>query len=159
MSCFARCALSAVVGSVLLVAQLGVCVAQQNTPEGQQEPHHKCDTDGVQLAGILTARIFYGPPGFGETPSEDTRDKVLILKLAKPITVVPIANVEANKGSCWGDFSHLAAVQLFIFPEAKLADARKLVGKEVVAIGTLREGDAPSEHTKVIMEVKAVDLK
>ena len=48
MNCFAGCALAAVVGGVLLVAQLGVCVAQ-NTPE---EPHYKCDTDGVQLEGM-----------------------------------------------------------------------------------------------------------
>ena len=159
MSCFARCALAAVVGGALLAAQAGICVAQQNTPGGQQEPHYKCDTGGVQLEGMLTARTFYGPPGFGETPSKDSREKVLILKLAKPITVDPIADVQANKGSCWGDFPHLAAVQLFIFPKEKAADARKLIGKEVVATGTLREGDAPSEHTKVIMEVKTVGPK
>jgi hypothetical protein len=151
--------LAAVVGGVLLAAQAGICVAQQNAPGGQQEPHYKCDTDGVQLEGRLTARTFYGPPGFGETPSKDAREKVLILKLAKPITVDPIADVKANKGSCWGDFPHLAAVQLFIFPEAKLADAQKLVGKVVVVVGTLREGDAPSQHTKVIMEAKTVDPK
>jgi len=82
--------------------------------------------------------------------------KTLILKLAKPITVDPIENVKANKGSCWGDFPHLRAVQLFISPQEKAADARKLVGKQVVAVGTLREGNAPSEHTKVIMEVRTV---
>ncbi len=108
---------------------------------------------------MLTARTFYGPPGFGETPSKDAREKVLILKLAKPIAVNPTGGAKANKGSCWGGFPHLSAVQLFIYPEAKLADSRKLVGKEVVAMGTLREGDAPSEHTKVIMEVKTVDPK
>lgn len=110
-----------------------------------------------RLLGVLTARTFYGPPGFGETPAKDTREKALILKLSKPITVDPIDDVKAR--SCFGDFPHLATVQLFIFPEEKAADARKLVGKEVVATGTLREGDAPSEHTKVIMEVKAVDPK
>ena len=114
---------------------------------------------GGSARGGLTTRTFYGPPGFGETPAKDAREKTLILKLAKPITVDPIENVKANKGSCWGDFPHLRAVQLFISPQEKAADARKLVGKQVVAVGTLREGDAPSEHTKVIMEVKTVDPK
>ena len=158
MSCFARCALAAAVGGVLLVAPLGICVAQQNAPGGLEEPHYKCDTEGVQLEGMLTVRTFYGPPGFGETPSKDAREKVLILRLAKPIRVVPVADVKANKGSCWGDFPHLAAIQLFI-PEAKPADAQNLIGKQVVAVGMLREGDAPSEHTKIIMEVKTVDRK
>jgi hypothetical protein len=156
LRCVARGARAAVVGGVLSVLQLGVSVAQQNTPE---ELHYKCDADGVQLEGMLTARTFYGPPGFGETPSKDTREKALILKLARPITVDPIADVKVNNGSCWGGFPHLAAVQLFISPEMKLAAARKLLGKEVVAAGTLREGAAPSEHTKVIMEVKTIDPK
>lgn len=158
MSCLARCVLASVAAGVLLVGHPGTYAAQQPT-SGEQEVHYKCDTTGVQLEGVLTTRTFYGPPGFGETPAKDAREKALILKLPKPITVDPIDDVKAHKGSCWGDFPHLAAVQLFIFPEEKAADARKLVGKEVVATGTLREGDAPSEHTKVIMEVKAVDPK
>jgi hypothetical protein len=87
---------------VLFVAQAGNCVALQNTSDGKQETHYKCDPNGVQLEGMLTARTFYGPPGFGETPSKDAREKALILKLSKPITVDPIADVKANKGSCWG---------------------------------------------------------
>lgn len=111
----------------------------------------------MQLGGVLTARTFYGPPGFGETPAQGAREKALVLKLPKPITVDPTDDVKAR--SCMGDFPHLAAVQPFIFPEAKVADARKLLGKEVVATGTLREGDAPSQHTKVILEVKTVEPK
>ena len=153
MNSSAKCMLAAVVGGALLLGHSGTCAAQQHS----QEEHFKCDTPGVQLQGELTTRTFYGPPGFGETPAQDAREKALILKLPKAITVDPIEDVKAR--SCWGAFPHLASIQLFIFPEAKLTDARKLVGKEVVATGTLREGDAPSEHTKVIMEVKTVEPK
>jgi hypothetical protein len=160
LSYLARCIFVAVAAGAFFLGQPGTSAAQENTTSGQQpESHYKCDTQGVQLEGLLTTRTFYGPPGFGETPAKDAREKTLILKLAKPITVDPIDNVKANKGSCWGDFPHLRAVQLFISPQDKAADARKLVGKQVVAVGTLREGDAPSEHTKVIMEVKTVDPK
>ena len=82
-----------------------------------------------------------------------------MLKLAKPISVDPLEPVEASKGSCWGDFPHLRAIQLFVFPLDKATEARKLIGKEVVAVGTLREGDAPSQHTQVIMDVKTLDPK
>jgi hypothetical protein len=108
---------------------------------------------------LLTARTFYAPPGFGETPAKDAREKALILKLAKPITVDPIEDVKANKRSCWGDFPHVRAIQLFILPQEKAKDSRKLVGKQVIAVGTLREGDALSKHTKVIMEVTAIEPK
>ena len=125
-----------------------LCSSTEHYERQQLESHYKCDTPGVQLEGLLTARTFYGPPGFGETPAKDAREKTLILKLVKPITVDPIENVEANKGSWWGDFPHLREVQLFISPQEKATDARKLVGKQVVAVGMLREGDAPSETHK-----------
>jgi hypothetical protein len=97
----ARCALAAVFAGALLAARPGICVAQQNTAVGQQEPHYKCDTEGVQLEGTLTERTFYGPPEFGETPSKDAREKFLILKLPKPTTVDPIPDEKAR--SCLGD--------------------------------------------------------
>jgi hypothetical protein len=67
--------------------------------------------------------------------------------------------VGANKSSCWGDFPNITKVQLFVFPSDKAGEARKLVGKMVVAEGKLHEGDAPSEHTKVVMDVSTVNPK
>lgn len=160
MACLTRSAVSAVAVAALFLGCSWTCAAQQHSTGGHdQEAHIKCDTPGVQLEGTLTARTFYGPPGFGETPAQDARERVLILKLSRPITVNPMNDGKAHKGSCWGSFPHLAAVQLFIFPKARLANARKLAGKKVVVVGMLREGDGPSEHTKVIMEVNAVDPK
>ena len=159
MSYLARCTFFAVAASAFFLGHPGTCVAQQNTISGQQpESHYKCDTQGVQLEGLLTSRTFYGPPGFGETPAKDAREKTFILKLPKPITVDPIENVDAHKGSCFGNFPHVREVQLFV-PQAKATETRKLVGKRVVSVGTLREGDAPGEHTEVIMEVTTVDPK
>jgi hypothetical protein len=143
----------------LLAPQKELCPAQQAPPVGPMEAHYQCDTDRVQLGGLLTARKYYGPPGFGKTPSEDAREDVLILKLARPITVEALADIQGNKRSCLANFPHLSSIQLFIFPETKLVSARKLIGKEVPVVGTLREGDAPSEHTKVTMDVKTLDPK
>lgn len=150
--------LAGIMVSTVFLGRPSTCRAQQKVAiRGFQEIHYRCDTEGIQLKGVLTARTFYGPPGFGETPEKDAREKVLILKLTQPITVDPITD-ESNK-SCWSDFPHLRKIQLFIFPSKRVANARKLVGKIVTAVGTLREGDAPSEHTKVIMEVKTLQPK
>jgi hypothetical protein len=58
-----------------------------------------------------------------------------------------------------GDFPNITKVQLFVFPPDKAGEARKLVGKMVVAEGKLHEGDGPSEHTKVVMDVSTVNPK
>jgi hypothetical protein len=144
---------------VALFAEHREFSAAQATKGAGQERHFNCDTDGVQLEGLLNERTFYGPPGFGETPAKDAQEKQLILKLEKPITVNRLRDVSADKSSCWGDFPNITKVQLFVFPPDKAGEARKLVGKMVVAEGKLHEGDAPSEHTKVVMDVSTVNPK
>lgn len=157
MRCFTKYDLIACLwGALFLTAPMSYAGTQRAEPGRRGKAHLRCDTPGVQLSGTLTTRTFFGPPGFGETPTKDARERVLILRLPVPITVDPADKLDPRKGSCWGAVPHLAAVQLFIFPEKKLASARKLIGKEVIASGTLREGDAPSEHTKIIMEVRTL---
>jgi hypothetical protein len=128
--------------------------AQQRA--GAKEAIYKCDTPGIQLEGMLTQRTFYGPPGFGETPAKDAREKVYLLKLGRPVTMNPIDDPKAK--TCWDAFHHVREVQLFIPYESKM-DASKLLGKAVLAAGTIRESDAPSEHTKVTMDVKTLQAK
>lgn len=123
---------------------------------GVREAIYKCDTPGIQLEGTLTQRTFYGPPGFGETPAKDAREKVYLLKLERPVTMTPIDDPKAK--TCWAAFPHVREVQLFIPPENKI-DASRFLGKTVVATGTIRESDAPSEHTKVTMDVKTLQAK
>jgi hypothetical protein len=129
-------------------------LAQQQT--GAKEAIYKCDTPGIQLEGMLTQRTFYGPPGFGETPAKDAREKVYLLKLGRAVTMNPIDDPKAK--TCWAAFPHVREVQLFIPAESKM-DASKLLGKAVLATGTIRESDAPSEHTKVTMDVKTLQAK
>jgi hypothetical protein len=84
----AMCALVLVAGAVVFMRHPQNHVhAQQKTGTGIEEAVYKCDTPGIRLEGTLIARMFYGPPGFGETPAKDLHDRVLVLKLAKPITV------------------------------------------------------------------------
>lgn len=131
--------------------------AQQHAGVETAEAIYKCDTPGIRLEGTLTERMFYGPPGFGETPAKDLHDKVLVLKLAKPITVEPIEGAEAKNSTNLSTFKHVRQVQLFFGgSEAVEADARKLLGKSIVAVGNIDEATAPRQYTDVTMDVKTV---
>ena len=148
---------------VVGIAFLMVCArthvgAQQ--PTGTRTEHeavYRCDTPGIQLEGTLAERMFYGPPGFGETPAKDLHDKVLVLKLANPITVEPIHNAEAKNSTSLSTLKHVRQIQLF-FGDSRSseADARKLLGRHVVAVGSLKEATVPRQYTDVTMDVKAL---
>ena len=143
----------------LLVGCRGICLGQQQaTNPVREEPRYKCDTDGIRLQGTLIERTFYGPPGFGETPAQDAREKVFVLKLLYPITVEPTEEAQAKDSTSLETFARVRKVQLFV-ARTKTAEARKMLGRTVTAIGVLREAVAPSEHVDVVMDVKTLSPK
>ena len=158
LRCVARCVFAVLVGAVVFMGHPEHHVrAQQQAVTGAEEAIYKCDTPGIQLEGTLTERMFYGPPGFGETPAKDLHDKVLVLKLAKPITVEPIEDAEAKNSTNLSTFKHVRQIQLFFGgSRAAEANARKLLGKSVVAVGNLDEATAPRQYTDVTMDVKSL---
>lgn len=142
-----------------LVGLSGVSVAQQKAPSAiTSEPTYTYDTDGVKLEGTLVVRTFYGPPGFGETPAKDARDKVFVLKLTRPISVQPQPGANAKNTSDLGTHTNIREVQLFVEP-TQSDEARTLVGKTVVAVGRLHEAAAPGEHTTVTAAIKTLTAK
>lgn len=133
---------------------------QQAGAGNEHEATYRCDTPGIRLEGTLIERTFYGPPGFGETPAKDLHDKVLVLKLAKPITAEPIEDAEAKNSTNLSTFKHVRQIQLFFGGSRSAeADARKFLGKSVVAVGGLDEATAPRQYTDVTMEVKTLEAK
>jgi hypothetical protein len=155
------------VASLLILAVSGLAFANRIAFAGEPQASNtnapertfKFDTPSVKLEGVLSERIFYGPPGFGETPDKDARERVLILTMRRSITVVPVENAESTGTASLSTLSNVRAVQLFIFSSAKSEQARKLIGKTVIAIGTLNEAVAPSEHLRVSMDVQALNPK
>jgi hypothetical protein len=148
-----------VVGGLVFTNRVTHATEPQSSNTSTSERTFRFDTPHVKLEGALSERVFYGPPGFGETPDKDAREKVFVLTLEQPITAVPIEDAETKGSSSLSIQRNVRAVQLFIFPPAKREQARKLIGKTVVAIGTLNEATAPSEHLKVSMRVEALDPK
>lgn len=145
--------------ALVVFVSMGACVPQRAPANrAEREPTYKCDTEGVHLAGTLIERTFYGPPGFGETPAKDFKDKVFVLKLGKPITVEPVVGAEEKNSANLDTVRHVRQLQLFL-TRSQAAEARKLLGKAVVAVGILNEAIAPRQYTNVTMDVTTVTAK
>src|SRR5579871_4382909 len=139
---FSKCIVSSVLTivpilSITLYHQAGHAAEPQSSNAKAHDRILEFETPDVALEGILSERIFYGPPGFGETPEKDARERVLILTLKQSITVVPTKDAKAKGSSSLGIEKDVRSVQLFIFPIEKKNQARKLIGKTVIAIGAL----------------------
>ena len=157
MICSKKCS-SAVLGMALLLSGCPVACSAQRAPPTGVAASYRYDTPGVRLEGTLSERKEYGPPGYGETPSKDERTTILVLKLSNPISVQPTANAEANGSASLDPVKDVRELQLYI-PKPQVGDARKLLGKVVVAVGTLNEAAAPSQYTKVWLDTQTVKAK
>jgi len=144
-------------GAVLLLGA-GTSAQQKTSGRTSLEPNLKYDTPGVALEGTLIERQVYGPPGFGETPAKDERDSILVLKLRRPITVEPLADAKSKDSASLDTARDIREVQLFV-DRSQIANARKLVSKMVIAVGTLNEAVAPSQYTKVWLDTKTLHAK
>jgi hypothetical protein len=161
---FSKCIVSTILTIVpILSLALSHRAAHAAEPQSSNAKAHdrvfEFETPDVALEGILSERIFYGPPGFGETPEKDARERVLILTLKQSITVVPTKDAKAKGSSSLGVERNVRSIQLYLFPIEKRTQARKLIGKTVIAIGALNEAVAPSEHLKVSMSVASLNAK
>ena len=157
MSCVARCVLASLVASALAIGCPDASLAQQKAG-ARFEASYKYDKPGVQLDGVLTERKVYGPPGYGETPAKDTRTTILVLKLARPISVEPPPNAEANGSANLDGAKNVREVQLFISHSLSL-NSKELVGRSVAVTGTLNESITASQYTKVWLEVKTLSAQ
>ena len=155
---FYRKHLLVVVGAVNFLLSYSAALKAQPELPTIPAASYRYETPGVRLEGVLVERKEYGPPGYGETPAKDERDVILLLQLAKPISVRPTAKAEEN-GSANLDFvENIRTVQLFV-DKSKDGDAQKLLGKTVIAIGSLNEAVAPSQHTKVWLDTESLNVK
>src|SRR6478736_2094703 len=79
-----------------------ICLASFQNPKSVQQkpqPTYKFEPAVSTLTGTLKAEVFYGPPGYGETPKTDKKETAYILHLTKPITVIadPADEVGLNR--------------------------------------------------------------
>ncbi|MBW7866978.1 MAG: DUF4431 domain-containing protein [Brumimicrobium sp.] len=109
----------------------------------------------TMLYGTLTEKIFYGEPGYGETPKIDQKIKVLVLETDHYVNTYPIAyNDDPEVGLSISRDN--AEFQLY---SEKNIDFKKYLGKKVALTGHLYPQVNAHQFTPVIMVVDKVKLK
>lgn len=153
-----KCGYIALVISKFMLASTQVIARQKTTDKTTPASSYHYDLPDMRLEGTLNERKVYGPPGYGETPAKDERTTILILKLPNAITVEPLADAKGKDSPSLDTARHIHEIQLFI-GRSRIAETRKLLGKEVVAVGTLNEAVAPSQYTKVWLDTRTLTAK
>ena len=106
----------------------------------------KCVTyepDEVVLKGTIQRHTFPGPPNYESIAKGDRPERYWLLHLAQPICV--------SASSQWEKETGVSEVQLIITKYDKT-----LVGRKVVATGTLFRAHTGHHHTKVVLTVSSI---
>jgi hypothetical protein len=107
------------------------------------------DGNPVVLTGVVIERTFYGPPGYGESPKEDTRETQALLRLDVPLCVDA-----TDPGVIYdrADNQH----EITLLPNWKHIEP--YLGRRVEVTGTLSGALTGHHHTDVLMTVKRIKV-
>lgn len=103
----------------------------------------------VSLKGRLNSATRYGLPNFGETPKQDEKIRVPILRLDRAVNVCADTTSDVNVDNV----RHVREMQL-IFPEG---DAKSWYKRRVRVHGTLMLGHTGQHYTKIVMTVQDIE--
>lgn len=109
-----------------------------------------CEKYGLpntMLAGTISVETFFGPPGYGESPDTDAKERQAILHLAQPLCTVASDNAPAAQDQ----------VKVTLVPMQPL-DLRAFVGKAVTVRGSLFHAITGHHHTDVLIAIDDVPL-
>ena len=106
----------------------------------------------VTIKGKLTAKVFYGPPNYGEEPATDSRETAYLLKLTTSICVSGDPSSDVNSESEQG----VRVVQLGPGGTVTWKALSHLVGRNVEVSGTLFHAVTGHHRTEVVMNVSRV---
>jgi len=101
------------------------------------------EPDQVVLTGTIRRHTFPGPPNFESIAKGDRPETYWLLHLEQPICVSASSQWEAEAG--------VSDVQLIITKYDKT-----LVGRKVVATGTLFQAHTGHHHTPVLLTVSSI---
>lgn len=107
------------------------------------------DSERVRLLGKLEIRTYYGPPGYGESPRSDRRERQAILLLAKPICVV------GGVDKTYPSTSNESEVTLVPTRNQNLAKYRN---KTVEVSGTLFGAHTGHHRTPVLIDMDTISI-
>ena len=104
------------------------------------------------VTGKLTIKTFPGPPNYESVQKGDREESSLLIELHHPVCVAEDKNDPDLNPSQGG----VTAIQLVLEPEA-YKTYKPMVGREVVATGTLFGAHTGHHHTPVLLTVKTIE--
>ena len=142
--------------SAILALQSGVVPAAPVIADAV-EPSAGCvgyDDPSVTLSGTSFSRIYFGPPGYGETPAQDRREGAALLLLDAPICVKASPNPELDNNAYEGNVIVIQLAAVHIKPEL----LEKALGQRVTVRGSLFHSLTGHHRTPVLMDVYSVQI-
>lgn len=105
-------------------------------------------TRPVELTGVIRATKHWGPPGFGETPSQDVRHTVYSIRLRKAWTAQQGVRYREVQIRCEDS----------TFPKC-LALVKQSLRKEITVIGEAAFAVYPTDYFPVAITVRTIRKK
>ncbi len=133
--------------TILLPILATACLGAQ-THSAPSKPWAEFEPKQVVLIGTLKTAEYFGPPGFGESPTPDSRESVFLIELERPIAVRGDPTDELNSRS----ITELSRVQLEVSANPDPA----LLGARVRVTGTLFTAHTGHHHTRAVLRLISV---
>ncbi|WP_044559784.1 hypothetical protein [Azospirillum sp. B4] len=105
----------------------------------------------VTLSGTVVMEDHYGAPNFGETPEQDAKLRVPMLRLDVPVDVAGDPHSDTNLSS----FEDVDQMQI-VLVQGRSVDG--FIGKHVTVTGTLAEQLDGGDFTQVLITMKTIKL-
>ncbi len=103
------------------------------------------------IEGTLITRLHYGPPGYGEDPTNDEKRYPFILQLDDPIKVIAEDTDDFNSTT-----SDVLEIQLVLMGEPFVEMAKQYKNKHIKVQGTLFSALTGYHYTEVLMTVDKI---
>ncbi|MFA5859956.1 MAG: DUF4431 domain-containing protein [Elusimicrobiota bacterium] len=110
---------------------------------------YKYEPEIVELRGALEEADEYGPPNYGENPETDTKVKYHVIKLEKPINVMPNSK---NKF----DSETVVNIERIQIATSEYQRVKQLINKKILIKGTLFHSITSHHYTDVLIWVKDI---
>ena len=108
---------------------------------------------GVNISGTLTRKTFAGPPNYESAHKGDRAETNWLIQLHSPVCVFEDkADPDLNPSQ-----DRVSEIQLVLTPD-EYQTYKEMVGREVIAKGTLFGAHTGHHHTPVLLTTKSIEL-
>jgi hypothetical protein len=127
----------------LFLPSLVLCASATASADDGCRQYGNTDTT---LTGRLASREYYGPPGFGEHPATDRRERQVVLMLDKPLCVERSADGydEAERGQ----------ISVTMVPMGAELQLSTYLNRHVRVQGKLFHASTGHHHTPLLLELE-----